>query len=345
MPWRGYQALPPYFGGKRKLCPTIFREISRVHPTDTWGHLRLVDPFLGGGAVSLYAKARGFGVLCGDLAERSVLVGKALIENDSVTLTKADVLRLFAPTEFNQEYIEPAYIPDCFTREAAWFLHCSFQLADAAADPRKRALLELLLVKYAFSLLPHAHLRASGAFTRPYAEGRFDDIKWTYRHALAANAEHPLPALRRLARAINQGVMRGAQPCQALKADARETIRLGAGSDILYLDPPYAGTLAYEEEYRVLDELLGERYGQSAFSDRDGLSELAQLLSQCGEYPLWVISYGNAVAGLEDVKAVVEQYRPVRATEIAYQHLASTSSAQKRRDNREFLLLAGEGVQ
>jgi len=23
MPWRGFEALPPYFGGKRRLCPRI----------------------------------------------------------------------------------------------------------------------------------------------------------------------------------------------------------------------------------------------------------------------------------------------------------------------------------
>ena len=345
MPWRGYLALPPYFGGKRKLCPVIFREIARIHPTNIWHNLRLVDPFLGGGAVSLYAKARGCGVFCGDLAERSVIVGKALIENESVTIREADLLRLFAPCDSNQHLIEKDHVPDSFTPEAARFLDNAFAAADAVAEPLKRDLLRLLLIKYIFSLRPHAQFRAPGAFNRPYAEGRYDDVKATYHRAIATNAEHPLPALRRIAHSVNPSVTRGAQPCQAVKADAKETIRQGAGADILYLDPPYAGTLAYEQEYRVLDELLGESHEASTFSSKDGLTELVQLLSCCGNYPLWVISYGNAVAEIEEVKAVVEQFRPVRAIEIAYQHLASTSSAQKRRDNREFLLLAGEGVQ
>jgi len=344
MPWSSYQALPPYFGGKRKLCPVIFREIARVRPTNTWARLRLVDPFLGGGAVSLYAKARGFGVLCGDLAERSVIVGKALIENDAVTLTEADLLRLFVPSEGNRHLIETHHVPDSFTPEAARFLDNAFGVTADVADPLKRDLLCLLLVKYIFSLRPHAQFRSSGAFNHPYAEGRLDDIKDTYRQAIAANAEHPLPALRRLAQMIDRGIVRGAQRCETMKADAAETIRRGAGADILYLDPPYAGTLAYEDEYRILDEVLGESHEANAFSQRDGLAELTQLLSTCGDYPLWVISYGNAVAGLDEVKTAVEQFRPVRVREIAYQHLASTSSEEKRRRNREFLLLAGEGV-
>jgi len=344
MAWRGYQSLPPYFGGKRKLCPIIFREIAKVYPTSTWSRLRLVDPFLGGGAVSLYAKARGFGVLCGDLAERSVIVGKALIENDAVTLAEADLLRLFVPSDLNRHWIEQHHVPDTFTSEAASFLDNAFAVVDEVSDPIKRDLLRLLLVKYTFSLRPHAQFRAPGAFNRPLAEGRFDDINPIYHHAVATNLEHPLPALRRLARTINRSIIRGAQRCQAVKAEAAETIRHGAGADILYLDPPYAGTLAYEDEYRILDELLGESHEANAFSQRDGLAELTQLLSTCGDYPLWVISYGNAVASVDEVTRAVEQFRPVRAREIAYQHLASTSSEEKRQRNREFLLLAGEGV-
>lgn len=344
MTWHGYHALPPYFGGKRKLCPTIFREIARVHPINSWPRLRLVDPFLGGGAVSLYAKARGFSVLCGDLAERAVVVGKALIENDSVTLGEADLLRLFVPAERNRHRLEREHVPDTFTPEAARFLDNAFAVADEIGDPIKRELIRLLLVKYVFHLRPHAQFRAPNAFNRPLAEGRFDDIKGTYRQAIAANAEHPLPALRRLARSINRGVMRGAQRCRAMKADARDTLHQGVGADILYLDPPYAGTLAYEEEYRILDELLGETHRASAFSAKDGLSELVHLLADCGHYPLWVISYGNAVATLAEVKSAVERFRPARGLEIAYQHLGSIASNEKRQHNRELLLIAGEGV-
>jgi len=344
MPWTGYNALPPYFGGKRKLCGRIFREVARVYPTGAWSRLGVVDPFLGGGAVSLYAKARGFSVLCGDLAERSAIVGKALVENDSVTLGEADLLRLFVPSERNTHRVEAGYVPDCFTPEAARFLDNAFAVADKVSDPIKRDLMRLLLVKYVFSLRPHAQFRAPNAFSRPFAEGRWDDIKATYRTAVAANAEHPLPALRRLARSVNRGVMRGSQRCRSMKADALDTIRAGEGAEILYLDPPYPATLAYEKEYQILDELLGDTHDTSDFSRADGLSVLMDVLSHCGRYPLWVISYGNAVSSLDDVKAAVARLRPVRAIEIAYAHLASMASEQKRDQNRELLLVAGEGV-
>jgi len=342
MPWRGFEALVPYFGGKRKLCPRIFKEITRVHRAGTWSSLRLVDPFLGGGSVGLYAKAHGFGVLCGDQAERSVIVGKALIENDEVRLGEDDILRLFVPAEGNRHLIEERHVPDCFAEATARFLDNAFAAVDLVTDETKQYLLQLLLVKYIYWMRPHSKFSSPGAFNRPFAEARYDDIKATYKHAIAANASHPLPALRALARGINRAVMRGAQPCTAMKGDALNTIRAGEGADILYLDPPYSGTLSYEEEYRILDEILGETHEPSAFSRKDGLAYFADLLAQCDAYPLWVISYGNAVSDLDTVRQTVERFRSARAIEIAYSHMNAVATKEKRERNREFVILAGE---
>jgi adenine-specific DNA methylase len=314
-----------------------------VYPREAWPTLRLVDPFLGGGSVSLYAKAQGFGVLCGDLAERSVIIGKAVIENDDVRLSEDDILRLFMPAEGNRHVIEQNYVPDCFAVASARFLDNALPAAEEVEDQVKRSLLRLLLVKYIYWMRPHSKFSSPGAFNRPFAEERWDDIKATYKHAIAANASHPLPALRSLARYINRAVARGAQPCRAMKGDALQTIRAGEGAEVLYLDPPYSGTLAYEEEYRVLDEILGERHEASAFSEREGLNHFASLLEQCQAYPLWVISYGNAVADLDAVRGAVERFRPTRAVEIAYSHMNAVATQAKREANREFIILAEKG--
>jgi adenine-specific DNA methylase len=125
-----------------------------------------------------------------------------------------------------------------------------------------------------------------------------------------------------------------------MKGDALSTIGAGEGADILYLDPPYGGTLSYEEEYRIIDEILGERHEPSAFSRRDGLDYFVSLLTQCEAYPLWVISYGNAVVDLQTVKAAIERFRPARAVEIAYSHMTAVATKEKREANREFIVLA-----
>src|SRR5712691_8987722 len=94
-----WSALAPYLGGKRRLCSLILREIDRLVPRRLWAGRTFLDGFLGGGSVSLYAKAQGFRVVATDIAERSITIGRALIENSRVRLTREDVLRLAAPSE------------------------------------------------------------------------------------------------------------------------------------------------------------------------------------------------------------------------------------------------------
>ena len=67
-----FKALPSYFGGKRKLVKYIFKPIKKTDGV-------FIDAFLGGGSVSLYAKAKGYKVISNDIAFRSVIIGQALI--------------------------------------------------------------------------------------------------------------------------------------------------------------------------------------------------------------------------------------------------------------------------
>src|SRR3972149_4330270 len=125
-----WSALPPYLGGKRRLCPTIFREIDRVVPRRLWARLSFLDAFLGGGSVSLYAKAQGFAhVTACDIAERGIVVGQALIENSRVRLTREDVLRLAAPDSSLPGRVEAEMAPSVFTREQAQFIDRALRLA------------------------------------------------------------------------------------------------------------------------------------------------------------------------------------------------------------------------
>jgi len=41
-----FNALLPYFGGKRKLCPVIFRHIAKYLPREKWQGAVFVDAFL-----------------------------------------------------------------------------------------------------------------------------------------------------------------------------------------------------------------------------------------------------------------------------------------------------------
>lgn len=333
-----FRALLPYLGGKRRLCPRIFREIDRVVPRRHWRELTFLDGFLGGGSVSLYAKAMGFRVVVCDIALRSITVGRALVENSTVKLTREDVLRLLAPDSGTAPGpIERDLVPSVFTANLARFLDRAMALAACTPAPAKAALIRLLAVRLA--MLEHPMSQVRKGTVHRVSTGEYESITESCVH-------HYVRGLRltrfdtvwKLAEEINAGVMPGeAQVRHESVLDALP----GIEADIAYFDPPYPGVMSYEKEYRVIDRILeGCERETSPFTARDGPRLIDGLFERARHIPVWLLSLGNAVVTLDELEAKMAQLgRRTRAIEIRYAHLPAVARAEKKQQNREFLVV------
>src|SRR2546425_9129911 len=203
-----WSALSPYLGGKRRLCPLIFREIDRVLPRRLWEGLTFLDAFLGGGSVSLYAKAQGFKVIATDIAERAIIVGRAVIENSRVRFTHEDILRLAAPGDDGPGRIEQGYVPKVFTREQARFLDRALSAAERTEDLAKAALYKLLAIRVALLAHPMSQVRA-GTVERVTAGGWESVSQQCVRHYVEGPRLTRPEKLWDLAQQINAGVFEG----------------------------------------------------------------------------------------------------------------------------------------
>lgn len=145
-----FSALPAYLGGKRRLAPLIFALLDRRVPRSEWQGMTFVDPFLGGGSVSLFAKLQGFRVVCSDLALRSAAIGRAFIANSSDTLDQSDVaLLLREPDAAYPHVADERYVPSVFSREHARLIDQVLYRARSDRFPEpKRSLALVLLVKW-----------------------------------------------------------------------------------------------------------------------------------------------------------------------------------------------------
>ena len=112
-------------------------------------------------------------------------------------------------------------------------------------------------------------------------------------------------------------------------------------ADIMYADPPYEQTMSYEKQYGVLDRILeGARRPTSAFTARGGSNEIDHLLERAAHIPVWCLSFGNVACGLSDLEEKMARLgRETRALEIRYQHLPAVATDEKKRKNREFLVV------
>jgi len=328
-----FNALLPYFGSKRKLCSIIFKIISKYYHRNDWFNMTFVDAFMGSGAVSLFAKAQGFKVIANDIAERSYIAGKALIENNRIEIDHTDTENLFRNHPNNNHYIEENYVPDVFLEKHAKFLDNAFSNADDF-------LLKYLLIKYIFTLRPYSKFSSPNAFNKPMAEGRYDEIKSTYTNHINGNLKSSVTILREEKDKINSGIFTNNEKNEMHKEDVFDFLRKVNG-DVLYLDPPYAGTLAYENEYAVLDDILGDKTPKSGFSEKEGMYMLDSLFDESEKFPLWVISFGNAGGNnkLEDLVKLVSKYRKCEVKEFAYKHCESVASEEHKQKSKEWVVI------
>jgi adenine-specific DNA-methyltransferase len=319
------------------LCPLIFREIDRVLPRRLWAGRTFMDGFLGGGSVSLYAKAQGFKVVSCDIAERALMTGRALIENSRTKITREDVIRILTPNPEPPMRVEREMCPAIFTANGARFIDRALAVARVSPDPAK-ALLRLLAVRVALLSHPMSQVR-KGTIHR-VTTGEFESItnSCLRRYVDDALRLTRLDRVWPLAEQINAGVFQGeGRVLQASVLDVLPTIE----ADVAYFDPPYPGVMSYEREYRVIDDILeGASRPTSPFTSKDGAAMIDQLFERAQHIPVWLLSLGNAVVTIDELAEKMRRLgRRTKAIEIKYQHLPSIATEEKNASNREFLVV------
>ena len=330
-------ALNPYLGSKRKLAGLIFREIDRLIPRRLWSGSTLLDAFLGGGSISLYAKAQGFRVIATDIAERAMVTGRALIENNRVLLRHEDILRMAAPSDAPPGRIEREYTPKVFTQAQGRFIDQALAVAEATPDQTRAALIRLLVMRVALAIHPMSQIRP-GTIGR-ITSGDFENVTPSClpRYIDGLRITRP-ESLWRLAQQINGGVFEGTAAVRKESVlDALPTI----DAQVVYMDPPYVNSMAYESEYKVLDEILeGASRSKSPFTSAQAPAMLDALFERATHVPIWVLSYGNVGVGTEELIGKMQRFgRATRALEIRYQHLPAVATDRKKEANRELLVI------
>lgn len=323
-------ALPAYQGGKRRLSSLIFATLQDVVPRDAWTSLEVLDPFCGGGAVALAAKSLGFRIVASDLATRSAIVARALIANSTTRLSQHDLARLIHHLRACGTAIE---IPDGlegYTRTQARWLVGAFDFAATLSEP-KRSLIQLVTIKQMLRMQPMSVTNATDA--RAAAADDFDRISPVRtRHYLRGRGLLTSAETWRVAQEVNAGVFGGRGA--ACQGDALDMIA-NTATDVVYLDPPYAGTSGYSTIYRAIDRLIGDDLTAARVPSLDDLLAVSQHI------PTLVLSYGGPTVTLESLTEQVERYRKVRhALAIPYAHLRSLAREEKNRANREFIIVA-----
>lgn len=235
-----------YQGSKRELTDWIWNIISQYDFTT------VLDAFGGTGAVSYHAKKYGKRVVYNDYLNFNYHIGRALIENDTVTLSDDDVTFLlgehdeFEYPTFIREEFEGMYFTD---EENAWLDRMHTHIA-SLDDPYKRSLAYAAVCQSALSKRPY------NLFHRSNLDMRLNDVDRSFGNKATWDRSFDKHFTSKVEE-YNTAVFDNGESNTAYCKDILTWTP--PNTDLVYLDPPYYdqqkqnGSTDYQYYYHFLE--------------------------------------------------------------------------------------------
>lgn len=301
-----------------------------------------LDAFSGSGIVAYTLKATGRQVIANDHLAFARALTAALVENDTVLLSPADVEELCSPNRDGRSFIADTFDGLYFPATDHAFLDAAWSHVDRLAGAKQALAISALCLAAAWK-------QPRGVFT--ITTPRYDDGRRQMRMSLES-------LFREAVGNFNNAVFEGAgEGSRSICSDVFDLDPTGIA--VAYLDPPYApprDDTCYIKRYHFLEGLatywrgqeimwetktrkLRKRHTPFAYK-RTARPALDRLFDHFRDAAL-VVSYGsNAAVGVEELEELMRRHkRFVRRIEIPHRYAFGTHAAANRREAMEYVLV------
>jgi adenine-specific DNA-methyltransferase len=327
-----------YMGSKYKLLPHLAEVFAEV------GGQTALDAFSGSGVVSYLLKRQGFAVTANDMLQFPGMLAAAVVVNNTVRLTSADVARITGPAADDRDFIRKTFTGVFFDPDDLAFLDSAWSHIAAMRGP-KRALAISALVLSAARKQPRGVFTISGDLSS-YDDGR-RDLHISMR-------DHFIEHVGDYNRAVFAGPEARVTRQEASQMEARRY-------DLVYLDPPYAPPSddnCYVKRFHFLEGLSRYWDGDTLMMDtltrklpkpvtgysnkRTIVEAFRDTFKRFGDAGTIVLSYGsNALPDRETItNLLLEVKRDVEVRAIPHTYHYGTHQAAARRSVDEFIFIA-----
>lgn len=308
------QALPHWLGGKRQIAGEI---VGVMREEGVGPGSILLDPFMGGGSISMVAKALGYEVHANDVSPIAEATGHALIQNSTRKLSKP--LRDMALTGAYGEAKIPGPKELSVQKNVRLMLSRMVAAERACEDTELRFIYRAWIIKTAMSFARWGK-PSTTAGIRSWDEMTPGQMKQL------ANTGKPLQKAMKCADLINGAIFDNAYENTMSRGDAIEFIKdfqSDGTAHVLYADPPYPGAMSYEHTYRGLSRTLEPDIdtSPSAWSKKDGWRLLADVMDAAADVSLWVVSMGDKADPEAIAEMMSERKREPELRTPAHRHL------------------------
>lgn len=320
-----------YIGNKEKISSWICNQI----PKDVDS---ILDAFSGGCSFSFEVKKRGYQVFSNDILKVNYNLSKAIIENKNVILSKEDIDFIFEGKP-KSSFITKNYSNIFFFEEECKELDLYKENIEKLECEYKKAL--------AFSLIRRAMIRKM-----PYS--RFN-IKWakiiqlrdeeySYRKYKRKRAYHNQSFKEHFIANLddyNKAIFDNLKENKSYNEDIFNIVSK-VKADLIYLDPPYSGTMNnYFAFYGFVDEYITsekQKPFENNFISKDTIIEtFEKLFSKLRNYKYWLLSYNNKSypSKSEMVKLLKKYANDIKI--IEKEHIYKITGKENKQKNSEYL--------
>jgi len=322
-----------FIGNKEKIA----KWISDYFPVDAES---LFDAFSGGSSVSYQAKLKGLKVVSNDILKINSIISKALIENNFEKLSSADIEIIFAgePQEgfMYENYSEVFFFPEeCkqldLYRGNISLLNSEYKQALALTLMRRAMVRKMPYSRFNINWEKIVQLRDEEYSYEKYKRKRAYHNQSFKSHFLENWTDY------------NRAVFDNGKENVSLNDDVFNLLNI-VKADIIYLDPPYTGTMNnYYGFYGMLDEYIsGQKQHAFAnnFTDKKHAIELFdKLFSQLQNFKYWFLSYNNAsYPTKEQLIGLLNKYSN-EIQVIEKPHTYKITGKEKKNANMEYLFI------
>ncbi len=310
---------PPtrFMGSKNKLLTQIWAVASQFD-FDT-----ATDLFSGSGVVSYMLKTHGKLVVSNDYMAMSAVFAKAMIENNTVTLSREEAVALLEPHKRVDHFVEKTFRGLYFSNSDNRLIDVLRANIKAIRNPYKRAVAMSALIRTCLKKRPR------GIFT--YVGHRYDDgrkdLQMSFRDQFLEAVE-----------IVNGAVFDNGQENKARHGDAM-TLR-ARERGLVYIDPPYYSSYSdneYVRRYHFVEGLARDWKGveiqehtitkkfksyPTPFSSRKGAAEAFDLLFRRYRGSILVVSYSsNSQPTIDEMVSIMARHkRHVEVVPVNYKY-------------------------
>lgn len=331
---------PPtrFMGSKSKLLKDIWGVASQFRFETA------VDLFSGSGIVGYMFKSQQKQVISNDHMAMSACFSKAMIENNSVTLTNADVIKLLEEKGRSDHFVATKFKDLYFSDEDNSLIDTLRANIKALRNPYKKAIAMAALIRACTKKRPR------GIFT--YVGMRYDDGRRDIHLGLREQFLEAVAAIN--AAIFSNGKENKSRQCDALELPLVEKA-------LVYIDPPYytpLGDNEYVRRYHFIEGLARDWQGveiqehtqtkkfksyPTPFSTRKGAAEAFDYLFKKFKHNILLVSYSsNSLPSQDEMVSIMSKYKKVEVVPIDYKYSFGNQGykvGNNNNDVKEFLFI------